>query len=180
MDKYITKINLNLDLDSVYQDLCQERYILERCWSRLTAHPKTLFARKSPISKGQCFVTSMHLFYKFNRYLAKKHLITIKRGFVENKHGSILIEDHCWIEIGSKLENDRLIIDLTADQSDEISDKILISFKSLSKDLYGLRYVEQRNYNENDLYRLSFNTKIRFSLLLDEYDKYKYLIKKRA
>lgn len=145
--------------------LLQERIALEKCWSRRTAHPGTKLDLHSNISMGQCFVTSMYLFCLFNNSSQEKSLITIHRGHVENLEGINIVNDHCWLEIKTDLHDD-IIIDMTADQSNQIEKKVILGFKSLIPIDFNIKYITNKIYSENNLLMLDINTQNRFLTLL--------------
>lgn len=150
--------------------LLKERVALEKCWSSKTAHPSTKLDLHSNVSKGQCFVTSMYLFNLFNNSNQKNFLITIHRGHVENLEGMHLVNDHCWLEIETDL-HDNIIIDMTADQSNNIEIKVILGFRNVMPINFNIKYITNKIYAEKDLLMLDISTKNRFLYLLSSRNK---------
>jgi hypothetical protein len=85
---------------------------VEAAWSAATAHEDYPGTAGSPV--GQCGVTSAWL----QQRLTEDHGIraTYCTGAVFGRTGGCLDAHHCWLEIGTAGDPDRLVLDLTADQ----------------------------------------------------------------
>lgn len=100
----------------------------ERCdqvWSEETASPKLRPIAGKPLSTGQCSATSIVLGREFRR----RHIggyFKIAIGAVYDSHAqTALIPLHVWLQRYTDNFSEPEIIDITADQSLEIKDKVL-------------------------------------------------------
>lgn len=85
---------------------------VQAAWSEQTAHEDYAGAPGSPV--GQCGVTSAWL----QQRLSEDHGIrgTYCTGPVFAPAGGCLDAHHCWLEVGTASDPDRVVLDLTADQ----------------------------------------------------------------
>ena len=160
-----------MNIEVLNNILSKERTILEKCWSNITAYPKVKIWKKCNKSKGQCFVTSMHLI-RFIEKEIKEGIAFINRGIVKSIDGAIIINDHCWIEIHSDLYCEPLIIDITVDQSKKVNKKVLLNFKNQITIKYKVNYITNKVYSQYDLQNLDENTKMRYLSLTSKYNNF--------
>lgn len=157
-----------MNLMFLFNHLNNERKALEKCWSNHTAYPDLKVNKDlDQKSKGQCFVTSVYLYFLCYKIIRDKTDFTIKRGYVENSFGEILIKDHCWLE-GELKFGKHLIIDLTADQSIVVNKSVIFGSMDFISSQFGIKYVTKKIYKKNDLRKLDKSTKTRCLQLINK------------
>jgi hypothetical protein len=110
--------------ESALAELLPEfRELLEQGWSSRTVHPD--FAG-SPFGspKGQCGVSSVWLAREIRHRFRLD--ATYCYGRLSSRTGQFDdVDRHCWIEIGPSNSENRLVIDLTADQAEGFNERIV-------------------------------------------------------
>jgi hypothetical protein len=157
-------LNIINHLDSL-QMLRRERLILENSWSNETAYPNMLAGSMYKISSGQCFVTSLFIYFQLKSFSNKNKCI-LQRGVVLASTNRVLLHDHCWLEIVTE-KRQKIIIDLTIDQINSIEESVLCHGNDYIVNEYGLIYMSFRNYEYNSYNEIhNENTLVRYRRLL--------------
>jgi hypothetical protein len=101
------------------------RKLLEGAWSSNTIHPSYLgdmADHKDP--KGQCGVSSVWLARQLRSDFGVE--ATYCYGdLIFNDPNRSPVHHHCWVEIGKPDDSSRIVIDLTCDQADSITEPVL-------------------------------------------------------
>jgi hypothetical protein len=134
------------------KQLREYRDRLQVAWSMNTVHPSYLeekFDSDSP--RGQCGVSSAWL---------AQELYTLYQVEATYCYGDLLFDDdcspsvmhHCWVEIGPEDDPTRMVIDLTCDQAENITEPVLCATHQdlISQD--GMHYV---SHTRSSLHRLN-------------------------
>jgi hypothetical protein len=168
-------LNIINYLDS-FQILQRERLIFENSWSNETAYPKMLADSFCKISSGQCFVTSLFIYFQLKSFSNKNKCI-LQRGVVLTRNNRVLLHDHCWVEVVVE-KSQKIIIDFTIDQINSIEESVLCHDNNNIVNEYGLIYVSVRSYEYNSYNEIhNENTLVRYRKLLSNrsrviYDKF--------
>jgi hypothetical protein len=101
------------------------RKLLEGAWSRSTIHPSYLGQVTEPIDpKGQCGVSSVWLARQLRTDFGVE--ATYCYGDLEFADPTRKpVHHHCWIEVGEEDDASRIVIDLTCDQAESVSEPVL-------------------------------------------------------
>jgi hypothetical protein len=98
---------------------------LENAWSLETIHPSYLGEKTAgPASRGQCGVSSVWLARELHRNF-EVDATYCYGDLIFRDSWSKPVNHHCWIEIGDEHDPARMVIDLTCDQADSLSDPVL-------------------------------------------------------
>ena len=102
------------------------RKLLEEAWSTRTIHPSYLtdHASPQPRSRGQCGVSSVWLTKELRRSYSTEATYCFGDLIFTNGEAEP-VQHHCWVEIGADDDPQRVVIDLTFDQSDLPEEPVL-------------------------------------------------------
>ncbi|WP_134117231.1 hypothetical protein [Kribbella kalugense] len=133
------------------EQLRRHRSVLLEAWSPETVYPGTdaMQLTDQPASKGQCGVSSAWLLPRLS--WLRRFRATYCVGYVVfegRDSGSDVL--HCWIEIGGTRSGRRLVIDLTCDQFDDLSDRDLVCepYKTLVNQSIEYRAGSRMRFND--------------------------------
>lgn len=144
-----------------------ERRILEQSWDSNTAYPESISKNDSVKSEGQCFVSSLFLYFNLKELLDNYLELQIHRGIINDLNGNLLIEDHCWLEI-ERANEKCIVIDLTLDQCKAVKNTVVCCNKENTKKQLGVSYHSFRKYSFNNINEIeNKHTRIRYSKLLN-------------
>jgi len=97
---------------------------LQAAWSKDTVHPSYIDGFDLGSSRGQCGVTSVWLATELHSTYGVMSSYCYGDLTFDNPDLSP-VQHHCWLEIGDGDDPSRLVIDLTCDQAEHISEPVL-------------------------------------------------------
>ena len=126
-DAYLSAAPRDNDLPDIrseqwHDQLRRYRKLLEAAWSRTTIHSSYLANQPvGPASRGQCGVSSVWLIQELRRNF-KVEATYCYGDLIFTTGSSAPVSHHCWVEIGPENDPNRIIIDLTFDEADQLDD----------------------------------------------------------
>jgi len=105
--------------------LSRYREVCEQVWCEETASPKLRPITGKPLSTGQCSATSIVLYRAFNRQVVDGYFKIAIGAVYDADKLTPLIPLHVWLQHYQDNFSEPTIIDITADQSHEINEKLL-------------------------------------------------------
>ena len=131
-------------------ELDDYRNWLEKAWSLETIHPEyaDLYLPLSP--RGQCGVTSAWITYRLDAEFKLSATYCYGEILDSEDDSIVVLGHHCWVEVGRQKDSARLIVDLTADQIDHVSGRVVCeSYQDILK--RGMRYRATTRLRVGDL-----------------------------